>query len=588
MTLLHFRTALLALSVAALALTGCPGPDDDEDPTPDAGLDAGDDGGDNGDGGEEPEPEVVTGGAASSAQIQAVRDMTDENVAHDPALPVETVAVTYIRPLVGSDPAGFFVQAEATGPALFVAVDPATIETGFAVGDIVSFNVTGTTVASGQHQVTAITGLTVVDSGFDVATLVQDLSAATDIVTGLDGYESELIQVSAHMAGDIYGCGGPSQCNAITTEGIPAPESNLRFRMSPEVIETHGLRTGCDVVIGPSPMWRRLATSQVSAIVPEDVELITCLFAPSAAVALSDTQVRVTFNTALDASTVTMESFTVTGPAGPLAVDAFVVEGDSVVLTTGAQATGAAYEIAVAETVKDVDGWAVKPATVVGFTGFVVPAKVVINEIAASHPDNCDLIELRVVEAGALDGFSILEREDSVFTFPAGFVLQKDELVVIHFDANDAVCNGEGRPADETGGPTDVAHPSNFAGAYDFWTADTGLTNTDNVLRLTDATGAILDAVFVANAPTGTAAAASERAAVVVRDANEWTTVDGTHPEGAYVDDVFRAHAVQGLGEAAVSMQRISDEDNNHLGDWTAAGAEPTFGALNVGQTALP
>src|SRR5690606_37203395 len=112
----------------------------------------------------------------------------------------------------------------------------------------VSFDVTRSTVAFAQHIVTAIDGLTVHATGFDVATLVQDLSAATDIVTGLDGYESELIQVAAHLAGDIYGCGGPSQCNAISTEGIPEPESNLRFRMSPEVIEEHGLRTGCDVV----------------------------------------------------------------------------------------------------------------------------------------------------------------------------------------------------------------------------------------------------------------------------------------------------------------------------------------------------
>src|SRR5690606_2376974 len=325
---------------------------------------------------------------------------------HNPALSVEQVAVTYIRPEIGSDPAGFFVQAEATGPALFVTFDVASLETELAGGDIVSFDVTATTVANDQHVVTEIDGLTVVESGFDVESLVQDLSAATDIITGLDGYESELIQVAAHMDGDIYGCGGPNQCNAIATESIPEPESDLRFRFVPEALEAHGLRTGCDVVIGPSPMWRFRTTAQVSAFVPEDVTVVSCPDVQvTGAVASSTNEVQVTFDATLAAETVTAEAFTITTSAGTLDVTGATVQGNTVTLTTATQVAGETYTVAVADTVKDVNGISVGAASSADFLGFEAKAVVRINEFNAHIPNGCDLMELRVIEGGDMGGF---------------------------------------------------------------------------------------------------------------------------------------------------------------------------------------
>jgi hypothetical protein len=46
-------------------------------------------------------------------------------------LPIRNVTVTYLKPQIGSmtnDPAGFTIQAEQTGPALFISVDPATTD----------------------------------------------------------------------------------------------------------------------------------------------------------------------------------------------------------------------------------------------------------------------------------------------------------------------------------------------------------------------------------------------------------------------------------------------------------------------------
>src|SRR5690606_3171683 len=149
--------------------------------------------------------------------------------------------------------------------------------------------------------------------------------------------------------GDIYGCGGPNQCNAIATEGIPEPESGLRFRFVPEALEAHGLRTGCDVVIGPSPMWRFRTTAQVSAFVPEDVTVVSCPdLQVTGVMAASFTEVRVTFDAPPVAETVTAEAFTIAGAEGALAVTAATVEGNTVVLTTAEQAEGAPYSLTVA------------------------------------------------------------------------------------------------------------------------------------------------------------------------------------------------------------------------------------------------
>src|SRR5690606_32031596 len=114
------------------------------------------------------------------------------------------------------------------------------------------------------------------------------------------------------------------------------------------------------------------------------------------------------------------------------------------------------------------------------------------------------------------------------------------------------------------------------------------LTATDNVFTLLDNTGVIRDAVFAANAPTGTAAADSETAAMRAADAGEWTAPDGTVPAGGFVDDDFRANAVldldgTGTSPAGESIQRSDDLDTNHKGGWTQASS--SWGLLNSGQT---
>jgi len=99
--------------------------------------------------------------------------------------------------------------------------------------------------------------------------------------------------------------------------------------------------------------------------------------------------------------------------------------------------------------------------------------------------------------------------------------------------------------------------------------------------------------VLVADAPSGTAAAASETAAAIVAAATQWTMVGGGIPVGGFVDDAFRIHAVldlnaTGTAASGTSIQRTDNTDSNDLNGWTTgAGVASTWGLNNAGQTNL-
>ena len=96
----------------------------------------------------------------------------------------------------------------------------------------------------------------------------------------------------------------------------------------------------------------------------------------------------------------------------------------------------------------------------------------------------------------------------------------------------------------------------------------------------------IMDAVFLANGTTCSAAADTEAQATAVVNANQWHAI-GSEPPGGYIDDGFCGNAVQDLDGTAntpngVSIQRISNADANDAEDWSMSTA--TFGTINAGQ----
>ncbi len=465
--------------------------------TPDAGSDGGaePDGGMVTDAG----PAMVGGGAATSAQIAdalAAADGTTD-------LMINGAVVTYVKTAVGSDAdgPGFFLQAEQMGPALYVGVDPATLGTSIEVGQVVNLRVTAMATTGMLRYAVAVDMVTVESSGHSVDFLVQEVSGV-DLVTNLDEYAAELITLTADIAGSFTGAGTGFSAAQITSAGVTSASANFRFRVPDAIRDGLSLRLGCEIELGPTPLWR--------------------------------------FNTAAQPSAWDASDVTVNCPPLPALAD------------------------------------------------------VRINELNANISGGCDLVELRVVSGGSMEGYVLRERTGSVFMFPPGFTVATNDVLVVHFNGPSAACTGGvARPANETLSAAEVPAATvstNYDTAYDFYVDDTGLTGTDNVISLLDLTGAYVDVVLVSDDPTGSAAGGSEDAAAQAAAAGEWTAPDGTIPDGGFVDDVFNANAVQdlnGTGTDTVgdSIQRTDDLDTNHTGGWGQAAS--SWGAINVGQMAF-
>jgi hypothetical protein len=215
------------------------------------------------------------GGSATSTQIQAVIDATDGDV----TLMIDDAIVTYTKIGFddgGTDDAGFFVQAEQTGPALYVAVDPTSLSPEPAVGDVVDFQVTTKSTSGSVPFAEVIDSWNVDSSGADVTFLVQDVTAV-DLVTDIGDYTSELVSVTGATIEDAFSFAGSGFGAAeITTTGVPTQTENFLLRVPNDVRTGSALGVGCTVDVGPSPMWRFDADAQVSAWDPADFTVTAC------------------------------------------------------------------------------------------------------------------------------------------------------------------------------------------------------------------------------------------------------------------------------------------------------------------------
>lgn len=552
--------------------------------TPDAAGDAGPDRPDPDAGGSDAEPsdlgpsDVGVGDAGvltGSQLIGAVRLAPDGVV----DLPLREVYVTYLKPAVGLDPAGFFVQAEASGPALFVAATASV-----AVGDQLSLRVTRTATQDAQRRATEIADLIVESRGFDVTPLSQDLSASSDVVSRVGDYESELVVVSATIAqAPSFGGTGHTGMD-LATDGLQG-EPNFELRIPQALQEQLGLERGCVLTVAHTPLWRFNAKAQVSAWRREDFAGILC--SPTAlvsAVAPSSSEVVLTFSRALDPDSLVDPASQIVFDHGLLAVDA-QVDGAALRVTTSAQSPGEVYTASVGAGLLDVLGQPVEATA--SFDGYLTTAQLALNELGVAITNGCDLVELRAIEGGTVAGYTLRERTSLAFSLP-GLVLRRNDLVVLHFNSGNASCRSPGI-ADETTGPAQypsAAHPLNFDGAYDLYTSRGGLTMTNNVFTLLGPGGVIVDAVFATSSTVGPAANDTNNQAATVANAGQWEMVGGGVPSGGFVNDSFHPHAVFGLDASnrVLSLQRISNQDTNTKADWTATATTSSWGQINAGQ----
>ena len=596
----------MALSIAAF--TACS--DDSETPTPDTTIPHKDGSTDilkTGDGGTDSSPSDTAITDGSSKDAPTVDSQAHDILAADfPPTPSGHIAkaraavdgttnisitgafVTYIKPAIGDDLGGFFIQAEKMGPALFVAIDPATITpTAPKVGDAIDLTVTEmATDPSTIRYAKAVTAVTPTTPATDpLPGLLQNIDTATDLVSKVGDYEVELITGTFTITDDFSTTGKGFVAAKADTATIKA-NTNLKLRVAQSLQPKLGLIKGCVVTIKATPMWFFQKTAQPSATLEADIATYTCP-KPTvvSAAAMTATSIRVTFDRSVATVNANGSEFTfdngLSASAATLGTD-----GTSVDVTTTAQTEGTSYTVTVAATVLDALGQGVDATkNTATFFGYTLPAKIVINEVNANLPDGCDLIELRVTSDGNLGGLQVKEKTTVLYTFPATFAAKAGDIIVVHVDSADTThCNASGA-TDETTSITEKpasTYSQNFDTAYDVYSPDKGLTATTNVLTLVNVTGKIVDAVLLHDGTTGSVAGTTLTAASIVGTANQWSPV----PTGGFTAANYRTEAVTGLKASSSvtgnTIQRANATDTNAKTDWHVAAG--TFGAKNVGQ----
>jgi hypothetical protein len=336
-------------------------------------------------------------------QIAAVRAATDTPDGQTIALPITDATVTYLKPLIaGSSPsndsASFTVQVGATGPALLVAVDPAslTLTPALAVGDVISFTVTVKDSAGSSPRATMISNVTRSATGTSVASLVQDITATTGIADMIADFDSELVDVTAATIAQVWGPSGSAFSRArITTTGQPTIDDDFQLRLpttfKDSLEASADLEVGCIVAIHRTPVNRFGAQFQVSAFNTTDLTITSCPTPTvAAATATTATTVTVRFSRNIDMATVMANGsqFTIADDAttpNPLVVTAAALTApDTVTLTTAVQTSATNYTVTVANTVEDVLGAAIGAPLTANFTGFVVPIPTVMMAAATN------------------------------------------------------------------------------------------------------------------------------------------------------------------------------------------------------------
>lgn len=330
-------------------------------------MDAGTDAGDEEDGGTDAGSDA---GNPVSDMIQAVRESADGTGLD---LAVTGALVTYVKPVLGDDPGGFFVQASTTGPALFIAIDPSTLSDPPSVGDQVTFTVTDLETLNQQQRVTGLTGWGVVTSGNDISGLVQDVSSATDLVSDLDSYESELITVDATITAAFGGAGTGHVAATIDTDGITG-EGDLRLRIPETLRDDLELVETCEVTV-TAPLWRFNDVAQASAWDAADLVVVSCP-APQvvSAMATAQTEMVVTFDRELAAGSLVAGGTQFTFSDGLTATAASLTDLSEVTVTTETQDPDTLYTVTVADSLTDNVGTGIDAsANTATFVGFPIP-----------------------------------------------------------------------------------------------------------------------------------------------------------------------------------------------------------------------
>ena len=519
-----------------------------------------------------------TTGTGGSDQIAAVRAAADGAV----DLPIKGAFVTYTKPLLGMDAAGFFIQAEAAGPAIFVAVDPTSLMPSPKVGDQYDFTATMVGTQTGLKEVTAIAGGMVVTSGNDIQPLVTEISAAADVVMNLATYESRAIRITGSLPANFVGAGAPQVATKIVTAGLD--DANLRLRMPDAIRATYDLGAGCMASVDYGVMWRFNAVAQPSVYSATDLKGLTCP-APTVlkAVPLSPTQVVVSFDRKIDPATVDAADFMFDN--GLMATMASLnANGTDVTVTTTMDVPGLTYTVTVSN-LDDVLGAPIGMPNTAMFQSFVATAEMVFNEINPNIGSAHDLIELLVTTGGSTNGITLVQKgsaTDMLATLP-DVVVAAGDLIVVHLTPVGATGTAPGSETLTKNQYLNAAFSANYDGAWDFHGNAVGLTFSNRVLYLNSAANVVLDAVPVVL--TGQSPAAFPGDLQALQAAGLWFPADCGGALCTYASmptalEVSVNYVGAGNNAAGNSVQRKPGMNTKKNTDWNAAAAQ-SFGLIN-------
>jgi hypothetical protein len=214
-------------------------------------------------------------------------------------------------------------------------------------------------------------------------------------------------------------------------------------------------------------------------------------------VAIDANTVRVKFTRNIKPSTFMSDGSQFTINNG-LTVSSATLSGRFVDLVTSAQTPGTQYTVTAANSLHDLLDVPLDAAHLTAmFGGFVVPAKLVINEVNPNISGSHDLIELRVVQAGGTGGIVIQQdfvSKTLLATLPAAIVAV-DDIIVVHLNPAAGITS-------ETMTKTDCPMANGcYDGAWDFVDATkatpgtTGITFSDRLLVVVAPDGSYQDAV---------------------------------------------------------------------------------------------
>jgi hypothetical protein len=167
---------------------------------------------------------------------------------------------------------------------------------------------------------------------------------------------------------------------------------------------------------------------------------------------------------------------------------------------------GQPYAVTVGGTVRDTVGTSVDAAASgATFLGHRNPALLRLTEVAPQIGNDRDLVELLVLQEGATVGMTLVQDSTGVLaTFPDAWVVAGD-LIVVHLNpVPGGLLDGPGSETVAKDQYPSVTHAWNYDGAWDFHGGSSGVSFSNQVLRIADPTGATQDgAAFTAQWASG-------------------------------------------------------------------------------------